>query len=88
MHTMTARQGLLTEYDRECLRGDHGSERESAAKARVKERIREVVSEDIRIMADRHPDLVMELQDAVGGGQASLGEWARGRESPSSPDIE
>lgn len=73
---MPARQGLLTEYDRECLRGEHGSERESATKARVKERIREGVQEDIRLMAERHPDLVMELQDVVGGGQSSLGAWA------------
>lgn len=73
---MPARQGLLTEYDRECLRGEHGDERESAAKNRVQERIRDGVSEDVRLMADRHPELVMELQDVVGGGQASLGEWA------------
>lgn len=80
---MTAGQGLLTEYDRECLRGEHGSEREAEARARVKERIQEAVSEDIHLMADRHPDLVTELQVVVGGGQASLGEWTGDPESAS-----
>lgn len=85
---MSAGHGLLTEYDRQCLRGDHGSEREAEARARVRERIHEIVSEDVDLLADRHPDLVMELQDIVGGGQASLGDWGRDTESPDPGEVD
>lgn len=85
---MSTGHGLLTEYDRECLRGEHGSEREAEARARVRERIFDLVSEDVDLLADRHPDLVMDLQDVVGGGQASLGDWGRETETADHSEVE
>lgn len=64
---MTTGRALTTEYERECLRGEHGNQRKYEAKSRVKKRINEALTQDIELFDEHAQDLNDELQEAVCG---------------------
>ena len=59
-------RALTTEYERECLRGEHGDQRYYEAKSRIKRRISEVLTEDVELFEDTAPELNGELRTVLG----------------------
>lgn len=72
---MARGRGLMTDYERESLAGEHGDQRKYEAASRVRARIKEEVSEDIELMLEHNPDLLEDLRDVVcengGSGEES-----------------
>ncbi|WP_306060480.1 hypothetical protein [Natronococcus wangiae] len=62
---MATGRALTTEYERECIRGEHGDQRKYEAKSRVKRRINDVLSEDVELFAEHAEGLNDELQAVV-----------------------
>lgn len=62
---MATGRGLTTEYDRECLRGEHGDQRRYEARSRVRARIHDELVEEIDEFAEHSPNLLTELREVV-----------------------
>ena len=62
---MAKTRALLTATEREQIAGDHGDQRRYQATSRVRRRITEELTTDVEILAEHHPDLLEELQEAV-----------------------
>jgi len=62
---MATGRALTTEYERECLRGEHGDQRMYEAKSRIKKRINEVLAEDIDLFENHATGLNAELREVV-----------------------
>ena len=62
---MSIGRGLLTEGEREYLRGEAGDQRMYEARSRFRARINEPVSEDIELLKQNQPELLEELRSIV-----------------------
>ena len=60
-------RALITKGEREYIAGEHGDDRRYEAVSRVRRRIREELSKDIRLLREHHPALLEELREAVNG---------------------
>jgi len=62
---MTRRRAILTDTERELLTADEKSDRHYQAVSRVRRKINEELTEDIRLLDENHPELLRELREAV-----------------------
>ena len=62
---MATGRALLTETEREYLRGEHGDQRMYEAKSRIDRRIVEELSTDVELLEQEQPELLAALQDVV-----------------------
>ena len=62
---MSVGRGLLTEGEREYLRGESSDQRMYEARSRFRTRIEESVSEDIELLEKHQPELLEELREIV-----------------------
>mgnify|MGYP006276947465 CR=1 FL=1 len=62
---MATGRALLTETEREYLRGEHGDQRMYEAKSRINRRIGEELSTDVELLEEEQPELLAALQDVV-----------------------
>lgn len=62
---MAKTRALLTGTEREQIAGKRGDERKYQATSRVRRRINEELVEDVRVLAEHHPDLLDELREVV-----------------------
>jgi hypothetical protein len=62
---MPAGRGILTEYERECLAGEHAKQREYESRSRVRSRIEGPLTEDIKHLEEHDPGLLNELREVV-----------------------
>lgn len=62
---MSTGRGILTEYERDCLAGEHPKQREYEARSRVRSRINDPLKKDINHLEKHDPDLLEELRDIV-----------------------
>lgn len=62
---MATGRALTTEYERECIRGEHGKQRMYEAKSRVKRRITEMLASDIDLFDKHAEELNGVLRDVV-----------------------
>jgi len=62
---MSTGRGILTEYERDCLAGEHPKQREYEARSRVRSRINDPLKKDIEHLEQHDPDLLEELQAVV-----------------------
>jgi len=65
---MSAGRGILTEYERECLAGEHEKQREYESRSRVRSRIGGPLAADIAHLEEHDPDLLDELREVVCDG--------------------
>jgi hypothetical protein len=67
---MAKTRALLTETEREQISGEHGDDRRYQATSRVRRRIADELTEDIKVLEENHPDLLEEIRNVVceGGG--------------------
>lgn len=56
---------MTTEYERECIRGEHGDQRMYEAKSRVKRRINDVLAADVELFDEHASGLNDELRGIV-----------------------
>lgn len=62
---MATGRALTTEYERECIRGEHGDQRMYEAKSRVKRRINNVLADDVELFESQSEELLDELRKVV-----------------------
>ena len=62
---MAAGRGILTEYERECLAGEHQKQREYETRSRVRSRLDGPLAEDVQHMKEHDPELLEELREVV-----------------------
>jgi hypothetical protein len=62
---MATGRAILTEAEKEYIRGKHGDQRKYEAKSRVRKRINEELADDIDFLNEHHPDLLEELREVV-----------------------
>ena len=62
---MSIGRGLLTEGEREYLRGDSGDQRMYEARSRFRSRLEEQVKDDVELLAEHQPELLDELREVV-----------------------
>lgn len=62
---MARRRAMLTDTERELLDGEEKSDRYYQAISRVRRKINEELTEDIRILESNQADLLGELRDVV-----------------------
>lgn len=62
---MAATRALITELEREQIAREHGDDRRYQAVARVRRRIKEELTVDVRVLEKHHPELLEELQEVV-----------------------
>ncbi len=62
---MTIGRGLLTDGEREYLRGESGDQRMYEARSRFRKRLSESVVEDIKLLEQHQPELLDELRAIV-----------------------
>jgi len=62
---MSTGRGLLTEGEREYLRGESGDQRMYEARSRFRRRIKEPVTEDVKLLEEHQPELLEELRRIV-----------------------
>lgn len=62
---MGRRRAILTDAERELLKGDEKSSRYYQTVSRVRRKIDEELVEDVEILAQNHPELLSELRDVV-----------------------
>jgi len=62
---MSTGRGLLTEGEREYLRGESSDQRMYEARSRFRTRIEGPVSEDIELLEQHQPELLEELREIV-----------------------
>ena len=58
---MAKTRALITETEREQLRGEHGKERKYQAATRIRNRIEEELPRDIENLVKNHPDFLKEI---------------------------
>jgi len=63
--SMATGRGLLTEYERECLAGEHEKQREYETRSRVRSRLDGPLREDIEHLREYDPDLLEEIREVV-----------------------
>jgi len=67
--TDMARRALLTEAEREHIRGERENQQRTwESISRVKSRIREQMAEDVELLEEHRPDLLEELREVVCDG--------------------
>lgn len=62
---MARRRAMLTDTERELLDADEKSDRYYQAVSRIRRKINEELTEDIRLLEENHPELLEELQEVV-----------------------
>jgi len=62
---MSIGRGLLTEGEREYLRGEAGDQRMYEARSRFRTRIKEPVARDVELLEQHQPELLEELREVV-----------------------
>jgi hypothetical protein len=62
---MATGRGLLTEYERECLAGEHEKQREYETRSRVRSRLNGPLREDIEHLREHDPDLLSEIREVI-----------------------
>jgi len=62
---MAKTRALITETEREQIKGKHGDERRYQATSRVRRRIREEMVKDVAVLEEHHPELLNELRGEV-----------------------
>jgi|JXWS01.1.fsa_nt_gb hypothetical protein len=62
---MARRRAMLTDTERELLDGDEKSDRYYQAVSRIRRKINEELTEDIRLLQENHPELLEELREVV-----------------------
>lgn len=62
---MAKTRALLTEMEREQIAGEHGQDRRYQATSRVRRRVTDELTTDIKVMAEHHPELLGEIRDVV-----------------------
>ncbi len=62
---MARRRAMLTDTERELLDADEKSDRYYQAVSRVRRKINEELTEDVRLLEENHPELLTELRDVV-----------------------
>lgn len=62
---MSIGRGLLTEGEREYLRGESGDQRMYEARSRFRTRIEESVAKDVELLEQHQPELLDELREIV-----------------------
>ena len=62
---MSIGRGLLTEGEREYLRGDSGDQRMYEARSRFRSRLEEQVKDDVELLAEHQPELLDEFREVV-----------------------
>lgn len=63
--SMAVGRGLLTEGEREYLRGESSDQRMYEARSRVRSRINNEVTEDIELLVEHQPEVLEELREVV-----------------------
>ena len=63
--SMSTGRGILTEYERECLAGEHKKQRQYESKSRIRNRIESELAEDISHLKEHDQDLLEELREVV-----------------------
>ena len=62
---MAIGRGLLTDGEREYLRGEAGDQRMYEARSRFRSRLNEKVAKDVELLRQHQPELIEELQEVV-----------------------
>ncbi len=62
---MAKQRALLTETEREQLRGEQGDQRRYEATSRIRRRLKDELTTDIQVLEESHPELLEELQEIV-----------------------
>jgi hypothetical protein len=62
---MARRRAMLTDTERELLDADEKSDRYYQAVSRIRRKINEELTEDIRLLDENHPELLGELREVV-----------------------
>jgi hypothetical protein len=62
---MARRRAMLTDTERELLDTDEKSDRYYQAVSRIRRKINEELTEDVRLLEENHPDLLEELQEVA-----------------------
>ena len=60
---------MLTDTERELLDADEKSDRYYQAVSRIRRKINEELTEDIRLLDENHPELLEELREVVCKGE-------------------
>ena len=68
--TVTTGRAILTDTEREYLRGEDSDQRMYEARSRLRNRIDGPLAEDVALLADHHPELLDQLQAVVCDGDA------------------
>ena len=66
---MARRRAMLTDTERELLDADEKSDRYYQAVSRIRRKINEELTEDIRLLDENHPELLEELREVVCKGE-------------------
>lgn len=62
---MATGRGILTEYERECIAGEHAKQREYEARSRIRSRINDPLRQDIAHLEQHDPGLLEELREVI-----------------------
>jgi phosphoglycerate-specific signal transduction histidine kinase len=62
---MAKTRALLTETDRQYIKGSEGDDKRYQSTSRIRRRINEELPQDLDILAEHHPELLDELKEAV-----------------------
>lgn len=62
---MSIGRGILTDGEREYLRGEASDQRMYEARSRFRSRLTNQVADDVELLAEHQPELLDELQDIV-----------------------
>lgn len=62
---MARRRTMLTDTKRELLDADEKSDRYYQAVSRIRRKINEELTEDVRLLEENHPDRLVELREVV-----------------------
>ena len=62
---MAQSRALITETEREHIAGEHGDQRKYEAVSRVRARINNELTADIKVLEENHPELLGELREVV-----------------------
>lgn len=66
---MARSRALLTETEREQIRGEHGNQRKYEATSRVRGRVTDELTTDVELLAEHHPELLAEIRAVVCEGE-------------------
>ena len=62
---MAKQRALLTETEREQLAGEYGDQRRYEATSRIRRRIEDELTTDVRLLEEHHDELLEELREVV-----------------------